>query len=421
MDFKEIERERRIVVALLSRGYKPEFYSLLNEEMFKDYVDKKVIRALKQGFEFKNQDWGALRKVAGLKASETASLITDTSKYEGWIHEKDVKEFVREYRKQKAEELFSNGDLEGAIEYSRDTIVNSKSVYEDYLKHYEENRLGADRGLLGLSTGINLLDKVTSGFRPSKVWVVGGYNAFGKSFFMTNMINQVLDMGERVVVFTLEMKKEDILDRLIGERVDLGVYELSKTCNEEIVKKEMDRIKKHLEDKTLRIYDSTYDISDIVSQARVESANGHIGVLFLDFIQLVQDKKSSSNYEVISRVSTKMQELAKELNCCTMLLSQISNESQKGAAGGVYGFKGAGEIGQVADVAIKIVREKDEKGEFTEDFILDVVKNRTGRGGEIYCKITFPGGRITAGNPIVRVEEPEDEDREDTLHQMFDL
>jgi replicative DNA helicase len=97
----------------------------------------------------------------------------------------------------------------------------------------------------------------------------------------------------------------------------------------------------------------------------------------------------------MSNASVKLQEATKELNCCTMLLTQVSNASQAGTAGDVYGFKGAGEIGQIADVAIKIKREKSTNGDFTDQFILDVVKNRTGKSGEIDCSITFPGGKIT--------------------------
>ena len=391
----ELEGTRWLIVGLLARGYKPDFYSLLEEEMFTSICDVKVIRALKQGYEFKRDNWGDLRKVAGLSASETVSLVQDMSKFSSWIQEKDVVDFVLEYRKAKALESVKAGNVKLALEYSNNTLVNKESVYDDWKKSMENIRAGSDSGILGLHTGIGLLDKYTSGFQSSKIWVVGAYNGFGKTFFMTNMVNKVLDAGEKAVVFTLEMKKEDILNRLIGERLDIGVYELAKTSNKEIIEPEMLRIKKHLEDGSLRIYDSMYDVSDIISQARVESSNGHIGVMFIDFIQLVKDKGSSSRYEVVSNVSIKIQEAAKELNCCTMLLTQVSNASQAGMAGDVYGFKGAGEIGQVADVAIKIQREKTDVGDFTDTFILDIVKNRTGRSGEIMCNITFPGGKIT--------------------------
>lgn len=418
-----MEEGRGILVALLVRGYKPEFYALLDEDMFPDYVDKKVFRALKQGFKFNGEDWNALRKTADLGPSDTAQLITDTNRYKGWISEKDVKEFVKDYRNKKAAELYEKGDTKGAIKYLEESITKDTNVIEDYKKHLQDYRVKADVGFLGLPTGLYTLDSFTSGMRPSKLWVVGGYNAFGKTFFMTNMVNRVLDLGRRAVVFTLEMTKEDILDRLIGEKLGIGVYEIAKTIYKDRVDQEIDRIEKHIRDGNLVIIDSLRDIADIVSQVKVESANGSIDVLFVDFIQLIEDGESKSIYEKVSKVSTRLQEITKEVGCCSILLSQVSNESQRGTAGDIYGFKGAGEIGQVADVGIRIQRERGEDGEFTEDYILDVVKNRNGRGGPIGCKIAFPGGKITetfSDEYAERVAEDK-ESRDDVMSQLFDL
>ena len=102
-----------------------------------------------------------------------------------------------------------------------------------------------------------------------------------------------------------------------------------------------------------------------------------------------------------------------------MLLSQISNEAQKEGTNSIYGFKGAGEIGQIADVAISIVRKKNDDGEMTDDYILDVVKNRTGRSGIVECKISFPSGKITE----VLSQEDKDESvkKYEALESLFGL
>ena len=70
------------------------------------------------------------------------------------------------------------------------------------------------------------------------------------------------------------------------------------------------------------------------------------------------------------------------------------HEGESGNSSDLYGFKGAGEIGQIADVAIRIERTK-ENGELTPYYGIVVVKNRSGRGGEIECRIDFPSGHIT--------------------------
>ena len=51
---------------------------------------------------------------------------------------------------------------------------------------------------------------------------------------MTNMVNRLVGMGRMACIITLEMTKEDILDRLIGERLGIGIYELAKTVKRKI-------------------------------------------------------------------------------------------------------------------------------------------------------------------------------------------
>lgn len=381
---------------LLNRGFKPEYYTLLEEEMFELERDRKVFRALKEGYHFSVDNLAELRKVSGVTLSELVELEIARGNTKNWIMEKDVEEFVQEYREREFRRLVEEGKHKEAI---RVLIKKSKphlGIIEDYRKSLQEKRARADSGLLGLPTGIPALDGITSGLQPSKVWVIGGYNAYGKTYFMTNIANRLIDMDKRVCIVTLEMTKEDILDRLIAERLSLSVYELAATKNSKEVESQVKNIESHIEKGNLVILDSLYELEDVVSKLKIENANRKIDVMFLDFVQLVRDGQSKSSYESLSRVSARFQELAKELGMCTVLLSQISNEAQKDYNSGVYGFKGAGEIGQVADVAIRIKRYKDETtGEFTSQYDLDLVKNRSGRTGVVACTITFPGGSIS--------------------------
>lgn len=384
------------LVGLIKSGYKERFYNLLTEDMFNEQVDKKILRAIKDGYKFDLDDLNGFRKIAGIGFADTAELAADVSNMSGdWVWEEDVLNFVKEFNNQKSRECYENGDMEKALEYLKGNTSVQVDVIQDYQKHLTEIRERADIGFLGLPTGISRLDEATSGLRPGKIWVVGGYNAYGKTYFMTNMINKVLSLGKRACVITLEMSKEDIIDRLIGERLGIGIYELAKTVNMEIVETELKAIEAYIDSGKLTIIDSLYEVEAIKTKLRVINANGPIDVLFVDFIQLMNDKGSKSIYESVRNISVSIQALTKELGCCTMLLSQISNEAQRESGSATYGFKGAGEIGQIADVAIRIIREEDENGEMTDDYILDVVKNRSGRNGKVYCKITFPSGKIT--------------------------
>ena len=390
------DKGRALIAALLNRGHKPEFYSMLTEDMFENSIDKKVLKALKDGYKYSPDKMSEFRQVTGLGYSEVVGFLVDADKVKSWITEKDILEFVEEYKTLKIKELVNKGEINKAFEYLKETVSKQTNVIEDYQVHLKESKEGADGGLLGLPTGLPSLDATTSGFRKSKVWVVGGYNAYGKSYFMTNMVNRLIGMRKRVCVITLEMTKEDILDRLIGERLGIGIYELAKTVNKKGVEEQITRIEKNINDLDLCIFDSLYDINDIETRLRIENKNRKIDVIFVDFIQLVQNKEGKSKYDSLSEISVKLQVIARELGVCMVILSQISNEAQKDEDQTVYGFKGAGEIGQVADVAVRIQRFKDkETARFTEEYNLLVIKNRSGETGGIGCKISFPGGSIT--------------------------
>jgi replicative DNA helicase len=381
------------------RGYKPEYYTLLTEDMFTMKRDKKVFRALKNGYQFSMDNMGDLRKVAGITVSELVSLVSLADKSEDWITEGDVIEFAREYREKEAKKCIKAGDVEGAYKFMQEIKAPNINIIEDYKRTLIERRSRADEGLLGLPTGISSLDAVTSGLQKSKIWIVGGYNAYGKTFFLTNLANRIIDLDRRACIVTLEMTKEDILDRMIAERLSLGVYELAKTVNKEKVEEQVDVISEHIKKNNLCVLDSNYEIGNILERLRIENANRQIDVVLIDFIQLIQDSEVKSNYESLSRIASKLQETAKELGVCMVILSQISNEAQRGSAGSIYGFKGAGEIGQIADVAVRIKRYKDEiTGLFTKDYDLDLIKNRSGEIGLVKCNITFPGGKITQSN-----------------------
>jgi len=391
-----MDKSREIVVSLLQRGETRKGYMhFFDEDMFDNYVDRKIISLMLLGFPFNMSDGMAFRKEAGISAGDTAQLYIDYDNFKGWLSGKDYESYSKKFREERAFEYAKKGEWK---KVSRALKVNKVENYTDtdfYYKYLKDIKSTSKDGYIGFPTGIRKLDNITSGLIGGKVWIIGGYNAYGKTFFMTNMVNRLISMDKRVCVLTLEMNKVDIISRLIMERTKVGMYELAKTENKEKVEKAYDSIKESIKNGNLVIIDNVNELDSILPLLKSQNAQKKIDVLFVDFIQLITDRGTTGIYENTRNVSIKLQGLTKELGCCSVLLSQISNESQKVRSSSVYGFKGAGEIGQIADVAIRIIRKIIEgTNEFTDDYILGVVKNRTGECGGIECTITFPSGHI---------------------------
>ncbi|HQG73634.1 DnaB-like helicase C-terminal domain-containing protein [Tenuifilum sp.] len=277
--------------------------------------------------------------------------------------------------------------------------INGYSRYEKYL------RANTNGDLLGLSTGIPELDKMTWGFQKNHVWVVGGYRGSGKSFFGLNVVNTILKNGGNVLVFNLEMSNNEFMHRLIALRCGLHLKSVYLRDISEEVRTNKEELLNNWSNERLIMRDDINGLTEIENFIRLMCNSKKVDVVIIDFVQLV-NAQGSGIYERMSNVATSLQGIAKKYKITVVMLSQLNNDAVRiGANSDVDGFKGAGELSQVANVAIKIIREKGDNGMLTEMFKLEVVKVRHNFGGDIYAKITFPGGKI--GGEYIPPEKPE--------------
>ena len=391
----KMTRQREIIISLLQRGERVmDYLHLFEEDMFGG-VEKKVMKLLKAGEEV-DISKGELMRELGFTATEVAGLVVDYYNYTGWLNVEDYQDYSFRLRERKALELAKEGKWRSAVKALKidKEPVEDWDFYYRYLEEIRKNAKNPDHdGYQGYTTGIKKLDENTSGLIKKKVWIIGGYNAYGKTYLMTNIVNRLICTEARVCVLSLEMSREDIINRLISERIERGVFELAKVENKKIVENEYEAIKGSFEKGTFLLTDKVRELSEITSYLRREKRKRGLDVVFIDFLQLIVDKDNEGSYEQTRNIAITLQALAQELNVCMVLLSQVNNESVRSKSNDVYGFKGAGEIGQVADVAVKIHRER-VNGELSRDYTLDIVKNRSGRSGLIYCTIDFPSGHI---------------------------
>ena len=190
------------------------------------------------------------------------------------------------------------------------------------------------------------------------------------------------------------MSSNEIIDRLVGMRARLSPIEVlqGKLEKEKQLKREEAQWYwlEMIEEGYLVIDSDSRSTDDIITKITL---GDRFDCLVLDYLQLISTGKDQ--YEGLREAMKSLQELTVSQGISSVFLSQISNQSQReGENTKVDGFKGAGDIGQVANIAIKLVREK-QNGDWTKWYGLDVVKNRHGKIGKVTCKIDFPGGIIS--------------------------
>lgn len=248
-----------------------------------------------------------------------------------------------------------------------------------------------------MKTGLSRLDNfLDGGLLRKELIVIGGYTGSGKSFMAAQIMFSIAKQGFKTGYFSLEISNEMILSRLIGQNGNikparvLSGY-LTETEHESRRNSEAQII---VYDGLMSFHDDLYQLEEIKQAIRVNEYE----FVVVDFIQNVMSK-GYEEYERLSYVALELQKLAKETNCCIMVISQLSNSAAKSLDGQVE-YKGSGSIATVADLGFYIVRKDTPDDAPWGQAELHIKKNRRGySGNKLDLRVTYPGGMY--------VEEPQ--------------
>jgi len=248
------------------------------------------------------------------------------------------------------------------------------------------------------------VDAMTNGMQPGHLWVIGGFSSTGKSAVAANFVFDALRQNKHVGVWSLEMTQEQYLVRLLA--VATGVHQ-SDIRNRSFIGQDtidkMRRAETWIGRAPLKVYDTSYRLPDIRRQAIATKETSGLDLMVVDFIQNVYvggDEFADARATILE-----LQQLAKELDCTVIALSQVSNEYAKTADTNknYYSFKGHGAIRDAADVAVMLRRDRI-KTPGIMDF--DIVKHRHGEFGSIPMRFDLATGRLEDAPDLA----PEDDD-----------
>ena len=210
--------------------------------------------------------------------------------------------------------------------------------------------------LPGLSTGIHQLDAVGGGMRPGELWVICGETSAGKSVLSYQICNPALNEGKKVLIFTLEMGVDEVFSRLVSCRKRVSMKAITQPQNAgpngggltKQQRQDIARGANDLKDRNLLITDEpNMSIDYVVSQCEIESENGEIALIVVDYIQLLEStrRQGESREQELSRISKQLKQLAKKMGCPVVTPAQLNDEGK---------LRESRAIGQDADVVLKI-------------------------------------------------------------------
>ena len=223
--------------------------------------------------------------------------------------------------------------------------------------------------LSGVDTGFSGLNRQLGGLNKSDLIVLAGRPAMGKTALATNIgfnaaRSNNTSQNDSILIFSLEMSAEQLAQRILAEQTTIDSHKLR---NGDINEKEFAKLVATQND----IYNLPFFIDDtpaisvgqIASRARRLKRTSGLGLIIIDYIQLIQGSKASEaqgRVQEVSNITRGLKSIAKELNVPILALSQLSRavEQREDKRPILADLRESGSIEQDADVVMFVYREE---------------------------------------------------------------
>lgn len=248
----------------------------------------------------------------------------------------------------------------------------------------------------GLSTGFTGLDKMTTGLQKSDLIIVAARPSMGKTAFALNIAqNAAVKKKARVVIFSLEMSREQLGLRLLSmeSRIDSKKLRMGDEKNYDWV--DINRALDKLAKADILIDDTPgIGVMEIRNKCRRITAEKKIDLILVDYLQMMSSDRSMENrQQEVTTISRYLKQLAREMECPVVVLSQLSRASEKRPGSHrplLSDLRESGAIEQDADVVMFLYRDDyyKEEGEDKSNICeIIIAKQRTGETGTV--KLTW--------------------------------
>lgn len=280
----------------------------------------------------------------------------------------------------------------------RDFIELKEVLAESFERLEEFVKKGSH--LRGVSTGFVDLDSKLAGMQDSNLLILAARPGIGKTTMALNIALQAATKNKTPVgFFSLEMSKEELVDRLLVGQADIDAWRLKTGRLSEDDYKRLTEAMGELSDAPIFIDDTPgSSILEMRTKARKLKMEKDIKLLIVDYLQLIDaGKRFDSRVNEVSYVSQNLKNLARELKIPVLALSQLSRAvEQRGTRKPqLSDLRESGSIEQDADVVMFLYLEQE-----TEDILdqnkkivkLYIAKHRNGATGEM--DLLFRGDRV---------------------------
>ena len=280
----------------------------------------------------------------------------------------------------------------------RSVTQNFVPVKDELASAYEriENLHRGDGRLRGISTGFQEIDNILSGLQKSDLVVLGARPSLGKTSFALDIARHVVvKQNEPVGIFSLEMSREQVVDRIISAEAGVPLWKLrtgrlTDDADFGLIRNALDTLSRA----PLFIDDTpSPNILQMRAMARRLQSNHGLSLLIIDYLQLIQPRTGGDNMvQQITEISRGLKGLARELKVPVLAVSQLSRavDQREIKVPRLSDLRESGSIEQDADVVMFIYRKDRDKMSVdpNEENIAEIIiaKHRNGPLGTVRFK-----------------------------------
>lgn len=271
-------------------------------------------------------------------------------------------------------------------------VVSLEEILSESFDRLDE--LHKDKGKIrGIPTGFRDLDKILAGLQRSDLFILAARPSMGKTALALNLAHNIaVKADEPVLLFSLEMSKEQLVDRLLAMESGVDAWALRTGNLTDTDFEKIGNAMGTLSEAKIFIDDTPgITVSDLRTKARREAHRHKLGVIIVDYLQLMSGGGrfggDSNRVQEISEISRGLKGIARELNVPLIALSQLSRsvESRSPQIPQLADLRESGSIEQDADVVAFLYREEYYRPDTERKNITDVLikKHRNGPTGTV--------------------------------------
>jgi replicative DNA helicase len=288
---------------------------------------------------------------------------------------------------------------------SKEQLIHISNLVQQSWKDLEQKE--ANKGqLAGVNTGFFDLNAMTSGLQKSELIILAARPAMGKTSLALNIAENIaVDFKKPVAIFSLEMGKEQLVQRLMCSRAEV---DSSRVRSGQLHADDWAKLGKamaELGEAPIYIDDSAgVSVMELRGKCRRLQAQcgGELGLIVVDYLQLLEGKSTENRINQISEISRGLKLLAREINVPVLALSQLSRavETRQDKRPMLSDLRESGSIEQDSDIVMFIYRDDYYNQDSEKAGIADVIisKHRSGPTGTF--ELLFQNNITKFKNPI---------------------